>query len=730
MEVGTMSKRQLTPRISPRRGVALEWRELFFSTTLTSVQATTVLERLATARELGVIGIELHADEKHLRWLIGVESHRVDALKDALHALLSVRIVKPRWKRPAPEVAARLHQTGRALTTSPEKISAVIRGLYGTLTGLSGEERVIIQLLLGHRIAPGNWQRVEAPGWFEVLLKSPSTSRSSRPASSRAGEEHGFSLTARIGATGSLPGRLRQLITSIGGVLRGLETATSKLGLENEHPTRLLEPQLPWRWPLHLRVSETAALTGWPIGEPPLPMFGSIHPRLLTPKGELLQSERVVGELTAPGRNDPVSIPIADAAFHTHLMGPTGSGKSTVMLSLIEADMKAGRGVLLIDPKGDLATDVLARIPGTRQKDVVVIDPTSSSPIGFNPLDAGERDPAVTADTLLATFESLFKENWGIRTADVLSAAFLTLARLDGANLLWLHPLLTNPAFRKKLLKDQKDPLGTDAFWRQYDAKKPDAQAVEIAPVLNKVRQLILRPGLRAVLGQATPRFDIGDLFTKQRIVIVNLNSGLLGSDAAKLLGTLLLGQLWSRLLARQALPKARRHMVGIYIDEVHDFIAGLPGGDLADALAQARSLGAGFVLAHQYRSQLSPAMVQAMEANTRNKMYFGMNGIDASATAKLMPGLEQQDLMLLPKYHAYANLMQDSESTGWMSIRTYPPTLAQQHSVEAYAASQERYGVPAEQTERDLVQLIYPDISEPDVEADDMSAPVGRVKR
>ncbi len=88
-----------------------------------------------------------------------------------------------------------------------------------------------------------------------------------------------------------------------------------------------------------------------------------------------------------------MTIPIADAAFHTHLMGPTGSAESTVMLSLIEADMQSGRGVLLIDPKGDLATDVLARIPASRQSDVVVIDPASSSPVGFNPLDAGNRDP-------------------------------------------------------------------------------------------------------------------------------------------------------------------------------------------------------------------------------------------------------------------------------------------------------------------------------------------------
>lgn len=725
MEVGPMDKRQRPKRLSSKRGVTLEWRELFFSTTVSPAQATTLLERLATARELGVIGMELHADATHLRWLIGVEPHRIDTLKNTLSALLPVRVVKPRWVRPSIEIAARLQATGRGLTVAPDKITAVIRSLYGSLTNLVGSERIVIQLLLGHRIAPVSWQRVEAPSWLDLLIKAPPAKIASRPA--RSGEEHGFSLTLRIGATGSPHTRLRHLITSLGGVLRGLETTTSKLHLENEHPLYLSQVHLPWRWPLHLRVSEAAALTCWPLGEPPLPLFGSIHPRQLAPRHDLLASDRIIGELTAPGRDEPVAIPIADAAFHTHLMGPTGSGKSTVMLGLIEADIEAGRSVLLIDPKGDLATDVLARIPASRRSEVVVIDPASQSPVGFNPLDTQGRDPSVTADTLLGTFEELFKEHWGIRTADVLSAAFLTLARIEDANLLWLHPLLTNLGFRKKLLKQHKDPLGTGAFWRQYDAKKPEAQAVEIAPVLNKMRQLVMRPGLRAVLGQTHPRFDIGDLFTKRRIVIVNLNRGLLGGDAAKLLGTLLLGQLWSRLLARQALTPERRHVVGIYIDEVHDFVAGLPG-DLADALAQARSLGAGFTLAHQYRSQLSPAMVQAVEANTRNKIYFGMNGIDAATTAKSMPGLEQQDLMLLPKYHAYANVMQDSQNTGWMSIRTRPPSPARQEPVEIYAASQATYGVAATQTEQDILALIEDASPQQETGADD--APVGRAKR
>jgi hypothetical protein len=231
-----------------------------------------------------------------------------------------------------------------------------------------------------------------------------------------------------------------------------------------------------------------------------------------------------------------------------------------------------------------------------------------------------------------------------------------------------------------------------DAFWQQYDAMTPDRQFQEIGPVLNKLRQLVLRPHLRAVLGQSEPAFRLGELFTKRRIVIVNLNKALLGHDAARLLGSLILGQVWQLLLARQRLPKERRHVVGIYIDEVHDFLAGIPG-DLADALAQSRSLGGAFHLAHQYRNQLTDAMAAAIETNTRNKIIFGLGGTDATYMAKHATGLEKTDFQLLPEYHAYATVMQHGTSTGWMQIAT----------------SHQRYGVDANYTDEAVLRLIQP---------------------
>lgn len=715
-----------------------QWQELAWDSPMAPAVAAAALERLATAVEVGPVVLEQRAWAGGLRWLAGCQQSRVTELRQLLSHHLPVRLHRPQRHRPTTDQAVRLQVRGSHVSMSADRVVAATRALYACLSGLTGQQQAVLQLLIGRRLPSSFFAGPPAPGWRELLLgvapKPPE-----RPATQLA-EQHGAAVCLRLGHHGT-PAQSHQLFSQLLGALRIVETPQSRFHLSAEAPNKLDEVARPWRWPLRLRSGQMTALSGWPIGEPPLPGLGSLHPRLLPPP-PLPRSERVIGLATTSrqGQRQPVTIPIGDAAFHTHLLGPTGAGKSTVLLSLALADVQAGRGVLLLDPKGDLATDLLARIPPERQADVVVIDPTNSAPGGLNPL-AGPLDMApVTADSLLGTLAALFHEHWGIRTADVLSAALLTLARTPGANLLWLPPLLTDPAFRQRVLAGQDDPLGTDAFWAAYQAKKPQAQATEIAPVLNKLRQLILRPQLRAMLGQSQPRFHIRELLTKRRIVVVNLNRGLLGAEAAHLLGSLLVSQLWSQLLARQALPPQRRHVVSIYIDEAHDFINGLPG-DLSQALAQARSLGGALHLAHQYRAQLSASMVQALETNARNKIYFGLSGTDAAAAARLAPELEAQDFIGLPAYQAYATLMQRGQSTGWLSITTQPPPPARQEAASLYAASHQRYGVPAAQTEQQLMDLTAPSrqaTQPPDAPAKpstgsatpDQPGPIGRRRR
>ena len=686
----------------------LVWHQLRFALPLAQDAAVGLVERLLADSSLGRVVLELRAAAGQAVWAVGSQAGErlVSVVRELVPGCRVSHGFSRRTVDQAVVVSAR--PIGAGLAT--ERLTVVVRAVLAALAVTAEDEELVVQLQLGRRFAPQALGRVEPQGWLELLGLVPIPSLSGergRRMRAQVGR-HRAAVCLRLGARAASPLRQRVLLQGLLGALRLLEGPGVRLRARTEHPAKLNAVRRPWRAGLELGAGEIVAMAGWPVGELPLPLLGSGHPRQIAPPPEVASgsSQRVVGASAVPGEAGLVRLPIADAVYHTHLLGPTGVGKSTVLLSLALADAAEGRGLLLLDPKGDLATDFVARLPQERADDVVVLDPTNPCPVGFNPLAGPPELAVVTAEAVLGVLAELFRDSWGIRTADVLSAALLTLARIPQATLVWLVPLLTNPAFRRRVLAlAPPDPLGTDVFWQGYEAKPVRTQAVEVAPVLNKLRQLMLRPGLRAMLGQAQPRFGLADLLERRRIVVVNLNQGLLGAGAARLLGTLLVAQLWQHLLARQAEPVQRRQIVSVYIDEVQAFLAGLPGS-LADALAQARSLGAAFHLAHQYRGQLSGEMMQAVESNTRSKVYFALSATDAAAAARLAPELEAADFQLLAQYQAYATVMHQGRRSGWFSLATRPAPPAVRDPALLYAASHARYGIPAEQTEAELIAL------------------------
>ena len=686
----------------------LVWHQLRFALPLAQDAAVGLVERILADGSLGRVVLVLRAAGGQATWAVGSRAGErlVSVVRELVPGCRVSRGCSRRAVDQAVVVSAR--PVGAGLAT--ERLTTVVRAVLAALASTAEDEELVVQLQLGRRFAPQVLGRVEPQGWLELLgLVPPPSVSGERGRRMRAQVgRHRAAVCLRLGVRAASPLRQRVLLQGLLGALRLLEGPGVRLRARTEHPAKLDAVRRPWRAGLELGAGEIVAMAGWPVGELPLPLLGSGHPRLVAPPPEVGSgsSQRVVGASAVPGETGLVRLPITDAVYHTHLLGPTGVGKSTVLLSLALADAAEGRGLLLLDPKGDLATDFVARLPQERAGDVVVLDPTNPCPVGFNPLVGPPELAVVTAEAVLGVLAELFRDSWGIRTADVLSAALLTLARIPQATLVWLVPLLTNPAFRRRVLAlAPPDPLGTDVFWQGYEAKPVRTQAVEVAPVLNKLRQLMLRPGLRAMLGQAQPRFGLTDLLERRRIVVVNLNQGLLGAGAARLLGTLLISQLWQHLLARQAEPPQRRQIVSVYIDEVQAFLAGLPGS-LADALAQARSLGAAFHLAHQYRGQLSTEMMQAVETNTRSKVYFALSATDAAAAARLAPELEAADFQLLAQYQAYATVMHHGHRSGWFSLATRPAPPAVRDPALLYAASHARYGIPAEQTEAELIAL------------------------
>ena len=697
----------------------LVWHQLRFALPLAQDAAVGLVERILADGSLGRVVLELRASAGQAVWAVGSRAGErlVSVVRELVPGCRVSRGFSRRVVDQAVVVSAR--PVGMGLAT--ERLVAVVQAVLAALAVTAKDEELVVQLQLGRRFAPQTLGRVEPQGWLELLglVPIPSvTGERGRRMRAQVGR-HRAAGCLRLGVRAASPLRQRVLLQGLLGALRLVEGPGVRLRARTEHPAKLNGVRRPWRAGLELGAGEIVAMAGWPVGEGALPATPSAHPRVLA-LPQARETQRAFATGVADQAGERLGISIGDALYHTVLLGPTGAGKSTALAHLALADIAAGRGVLLIDPKTDLVADILARIPEQRRSDVVVIDPTSSRPVGINPLaraqtarsvplssgggvPGGGASPELVADTVLATLKGVFAESWGVRVEQVLSAALVTLARTPGATLVDLPLLLTNPAYRQRLIAASgADPLGTGQFWAAYEALSEAQRQQWVGPVLTRLQPFLIRPHLRATLGQVAPSFDLGEVFTRRRIVLVSLNKGVLGAESARLLGSLLVGQLWPLILARAAVEPSRRHVVSVFIDEVQDYLS-LPGS-LADALAQARSLGAAFHLAHQYRGQLPAALKAGIDANARNKIIFSLSAADAAELARQAIDLEAADFQLLPRFGVYARTMHHGRENSWCQATTLPPTPPTQDALALRAASQARYGQDAAETEAALL--------------------------
>ena len=667
------------------------------------------LAHLAATCPRGAVVLEIRGFKGQVHYLLGADKKYIKSVMATLNSHIDVNFhpVAVNARRSA-TYARRIRITKPALSLNTDITEAVTRAGLATMAAAQNSTETIMQIILGGSyspsITPTNLPDPNA-SWLSVILGNvdKATSETRKSVKEKACQ-YNFQCIIRIGSNN------QKQAQEVFSAIKVLESAGVRIYAESEKPERLNNIYVPWHFPLQLSVKELANFLLFPAGSEELSGIPAAHPKLTlapdwynSPTGTANDRSFAVSCDSVPRK---LSISPRDSLEHCILLGPTGSGKSTVMQNLILADINAGRSVLVVDPKADLVNDILTRIPEGRTDDVVILDPADPAPVGFNPLSfRNYKNPSLIADAVLSVFKEIFADCWGIYTQDLMSAALLTLIKIEGASLLWLPILLTDEHFRKRIVSQIKDRIALQPFWQQFDSLKDNEKRQQTAPVLNKMRQFLLRPGLRNVLGQTSPKFNLTDLFYKRRIVLVPLNKGMIGGESARLLGSLIVGLTWTLALSRADLPPEKRHIVGVYIDELQDYLS-LPT-DLSDALAQARGLGMALTLAHQYRDQLPLNIRSGIDANARNKIIFGLSSKDAKDIAAMAPELEAKDFIMLPRYKVYTSFQYGGKNTGWIMGNTLPPPKALRDVAELRARSQKMYGIPAEQVEEDFLNLV-----------------------
>lgn len=400
-----------------------------------------------------------------------------------------------------------------------------------------------------------------------------------------------------------------------------------------------------------------AHLPGETVVVPGLPRAGA---RTLAPDTAI----PVDGPHTKPlgladsGTGRPVALAVADARHHTHILGATGVGKSTLLAHWILADAEAGRGQVVIDPKGDLVTDILTRLPKRLAGKVVLFDADSKSrPPCINPLDTTAEGLDLAVENLATIFSRIYARWWGPRTDDLLRAGLRTLcARPGTVTLVDLARLLTGEANLDRITRDVDDPV-LRGFWNAYAELSDAARAQVVGPLLNKLRTVLLRPFVRAAIAAGESTVDLAEVLDNGGICLARLPKGSLGDDTTRLMGSLLVARTWQAATARSTTPTSERADASLVLDEAQNFLN--LSTPVEDMLAEARGLRLSLTLAHQNLGQLSRELREGISANARNKVIFSASPEDARDLARhTSPWLSEHDLTHLDVHHAAARVL------------------------------------------------------------------------
>lgn len=405
------------------------------------------------------------------------------------------------------------------------------------------------------------------------------------------------------------------------------------------------------------------------------------------------------------GGESPASISISDRAFHTYVVGKSGSGKSTLLQNLILQEIALGHGVGVIDPHGDLATSVLDAIPPWRTDHLAYFNPGDvEHPVGFNPL-ANRSNPALAASMVVSALKHIWRDSWGPRLEYILYSSIAALLECPNTSFLGITRLLHDKAYRNWVVGQISDPMVRGFFVNEFNKYDPKFMREAVAPIQNKVGQLLMSPAVRNILGQVRNRIDFRFMLDGSRIFVANLSKGVIGEDKSNLLGSLLVSQFQLAALARSDVSAERRRPFSLFVDEYQNFCS----DSFASILAEARKYGLSLTLAHQYLDQVPAPMQNAVFGNVGNLIVFQVGATDAERLAAEMGGnLQPQNLAQLDRHTAFVRSFENGVRGDPFLVRTLSSMNGRfQTRNRLIQRSRERFSAPRREIEGKIGQWL-----------------------
>ncbi|OGZ41390.1 MAG: hypothetical protein A3C80_02675 [Candidatus Ryanbacteria bacterium RIFCSPHIGHO2_02_FULL_45_43] len=388
-----------------------------------------------------------------------------------------------------------------------------------------------------------------------------------------------------------------------------------------------------------------------------------------------------------------------DRRRHLYMVGKSGVGKTKLLELLIRQDIAYGHGLCLIDPHGDLVSDILDFVPQERINDVVLIDPSDTAyPVSFNPLHKVHPDLKHQATQgLIEVMEKQFGANWTPRLEHVFRFTCLALLDYPHATMRGMISMLTDRNYRQKVVEFIEDDM-VKRFWAIEFAdwsERFDTDA--IIPLVNKLGQFISNPLLRNIFAQKENKIDMEKIMNERKILLINLSKGKLGEENSSFFGSMFITKLHQAGMHRAEIPEQQRVDFYVYVDEFHNLVT----DTFENLFSESRKYGICNTVAHQYTSQLSYKVLATVLGNTGSLVVFRVGGEDAKLLEKeVTPVFTAKDMINLGMQEFYIKMTIDGNTYDPFSAETLKvlpsPHLSLKDSI--IALNHKKYALPADE--------------------------------
>lgn len=579
-------------------------------------------------------------------------------------------------------------------------------GLVGAMADLADADRAVYQILF----APCSRD------WAEAMVDSVSDDHgkpvfANRPdlldAALEKAQEPLYGVVVRIGARATDFDRAVDILKGLNGALRVFSRGSGNglIPLRNDdypidvHVLDIVNRET-HRAGMILNRSELIGFVHFPSPAVRTPIFKrQVTATKAAPPGTRIPSGIFLGTNSHAGVTERVYLRSDERMRHMHVIGASGTGKSTFLEHLLRQDLESGAGFALLDPHGDIADRVMELVPSERLDDVIVVDPADeSASIGFNILSAhSDLEKTLLASDLVGIFARL-STSWGDQMEGVLRNAILAhLESTEGGTLADLRRFLLDAKYRERFLTTVTDP-DIQFYWRKGFAQLTGNKSV--GPILTRLETFLAPKPIRYMVAQKANRLDFADILDSGKIFIARLAQGAIGRENAYLLGSLLMAKFQQTAMARQRQAAEQRRDFVIYLDEFQNFIT----PSLSEILSGARKYRLGLVLAHQELRQLDrdKEVASAVLSNPYTRVVFRVGDDDARKLESGFSSFGARDLQNLGTGEAVVRM--ERSDTDFNLTVPKPPKLdeseARARREEVIARSRSRYATPRSEVE------------------------------